>query len=139
MLVGAINVQRVVENSNCRITEPYKLTVIGDYRIHATTLMPLVPFERSKTTTVPIDNSIFLNDGDTKLTFLRTVKVQNYLTTHYIGRAPHSFYGPPTPMGTEFKLVCEGGDPSYERRYFGTEGAVGANNVGANELVTFSR
>lgn len=139
MLIGAINVQRVIESSNCRTSEPYKLTVIGDYKIHATTLMPLIPFETAKVVTTSVDPSIFLNAGETKLTFLRTVKVQNYLTTHYVGRAPYGFYGPATPAGTEFKLVCEGGDPSYERRYFGTEGAVGANNAGANNLVTFPR
>lgn len=139
MILGAMNVSRVVEKSHCRTSEDYKLTVIGDYKIHSTTLMPNIPFEKAKEVVETIDDSIFLNVDDTKLTFLRAIKVQNYLTTHYVGRAPLEFYGPATKMGHEFQLICANGDPSYKQRYFGTEGAIGANNSGANDLVTYRR
>jgi hypothetical protein len=139
MILGALNIPRVLEQSQCRTSEDYYLSVIGDYKVHSTVLMPGIEFAKAKEVKDPIDDSIFINDKETKLTFAKTIYVQNYLTTHFIGRAPYAFYGPKTKMGEIFEMFCENGDPSYERRYFGTEGAVGSNNSGANEMVTHSR
>jgi len=139
MILGSMNVPRVIEKSHCRSSEPTFFTEIGDYKIHATALMPLIPFEVAKVTSDTIDSSIFVNSGDTKLTFATTVRRQNYLTTRYVGRAPLTYYGPRTPIGHEFVMRCDGGDPSYQRRSFGTEGAMGGGGTDANEMVTQPR
>lgn len=139
MILGRVKIPGVVQRSRCRTSEDYKLTTIGDYKIHSTALMPKIPFEKARETVETIDSTIFVNSDDTKLTFSRSLKVQNYLTTRYVGRAPLEFYGPATKMGREFVLVCPDGDSSYRGRYFGTEGSVGGYNASANELVTFER
>ena len=137
MIIGTFSVPRVVEESVCRITEDYELSEIGDYRIHSTSLMvtPHIPFEESTERPYTIQASIFINDDKTRLNFDGNVKCQNYLTTHYIGRAPLEFYGPKTKLGRQFVLICKEGDPSYPSRVFGTEGAIRGYNRNANENI----
>jgi hypothetical protein len=137
MIIGAANIPRVVEKSCCRITEDYYITAIADYRIHSTALMPNIPFEWSKIIPNSIDKSIFINDGNTKLSFDSQIKIQNYLTTHYIGSAPLEYYGPKTKMGREFQLICFKGDPSYKFRSFGTEGAIRGDNASSYNTTSF--
>jgi hypothetical protein len=111
----------------------YQFSDVGDYKIHATALMPNIPFEQAITHPEEINSSIFINDGETKLSFDANINCQNFLTTKYVGRAPLEFYGPPTKMGREFTLVCKDGDPSYKSRVFGTEDAIKGYNRNANE------
>jgi hypothetical protein len=140
MLLGVLNVPRVIERSWCRISEDYKLTIIGDYKIHSNSLMPNIPFEKANVWKESIDDSIFINHGDSKLSFLKNTNVQNFLTTHYIGRAPYAFYGKATPMGEKFEMICQGGDPSYKFRYFGTSSAISSGGgSSSNEMVTQPR
>ena len=139
MIIGAANIPRVIEKSYCRTCEDYYMTIIGDYKIHSTSLMPNILFEQAKIIPNSIDNSIFVNDADTKLSFDTQIKTQNYLTTHYVGRAPLEYYGPKTKMGYQFQLVCLKGDPTYKFRSFGTEGAMSGNNASANEMSTYGR
>ena len=133
MIIGTYSVPRVVEESACRSSMDYEFSEIGDYFIHSTALMANIPFEKAAITPEQIDNSIFVNDVESKLSFEPTVQVQNYLTTKYAGRAPLEFYGPKTPMGREFVLKCKDGDPSYKSRVFGTEDAIRGYNRNANE------
>jgi len=137
MLVGVSMIPGVVEESLCRSSEDAFFTTIGDYKIHSNSLMPNIPFERAHTMVQSIDRSIFINEEP--LTFKDQVKTQNYLTTKYIGRAPLTHYGPKTPFGHEFVLVCEHGDPGYEYRFFGTQAAIRGYNPSAGALVTQPR
>lgn len=139
MIIGAASIPRVVEKSNCRICEDYYMTMIGDYKIHSTSLMPNIPFEQAKVIPNSIDKSIFVNDNDTKLSFDSQIQTQNFLTTHFVGRAPLEYYGPKTKIGRQFQLICLKGDPSYKYRSFGTEGAMIGNNASANEMSTYDR
>jgi len=137
MINGRVNVPRVTDKSYCRTTEDYYLTTTTDYKIHSTSLMPQIQFDNSAQIANTIDASIFINTDDTALTFVTQLKIQNYLTTHYIGRAPLEYYGPKTKMGYKFQLICMNGDPSYKTRYFGTTGAIN-DNANANDMTTYS-
>lgn len=123
MLVGKISVPMVNESSVCRICEKYALSTSSEYRIHSTTLLPSVQFGRSMNTPKVIDSSIFANVDETSLSFAYTVYTQNYLSTKFMGRTTYIHSGgiqhvKQFPMGTEFRLVCRGGNPSKSERYF---------------------
>jgi hypothetical protein len=135
MIIGTFGVARFIEESVCRNTEDYEFSEIGDYKIHSTTIMPLIPFEESKIEPYQIDSSIFINDEETKLEFEKSVKCQNFLTTNYSGRAPLEFYGPKTKMGREFLLLLRDGNPNYSSRIFGTEDSIRGYNRNANENI----
>ena len=137
MLLGTFSVPRVVEESFCRSSEDYEFSELSDYKIHSTTLMPNIPFEEATEIPYEIDESIFINDEDTQLTFESTVDCQNYLTVRYVGRAPLEFYGPKTKMGRKFRLICRNGNPEYSNRIFGTEDAIRGYNRNANENVIY--
>lgn len=142
MIIGAMNVTRVQEKSYCRIAEDYYLSNPNDFKIHSTTLMPNIPFGLAQEIARPIDSSIFLNDMSdeySKLEFSEDIKIQNYLTTHFVGRCPYNFYGPITKMGEQFELWCENGIPDYEFRKFGTQSALAGNNTSSNNMVVYSQ
>jgi hypothetical protein len=128
MFIGSISIPRVVEQSCCRISEDYYMLSVGDYKIHSTSLMPNIPFEQAKIIPNSIDKSIFINDADNKLTFDSQIQVQNYLTTHFVGRAPLEYYGPKTKIGRQFQLICVNCDPSYQYRFFGTNDVIRGDN-----------
>jgi len=135
MINGTYSVNRVAEESTCRSAKDYKFTDIGMYKIHANALMPNIPFEEASEIPEVIDNTIFLNDDETKLSFAKTTKCQNYLTTQFIGRAPLEFYGGTdnTKKGRQFILKCLGGNPNMKYRYFGTEAAIRGHNKNAGD------
>lgn len=126
MLYGTTSIQRIIEESVCRSSKPYRFTDVGMYAIHATTLMPEIKFAAAAVTPEEIDSSIIINDDETKPTFPTTIKCQNYLTTKYIGRTPLEYYGDGeyTAMGREFLLKCWYGNPREDYRVFGTESAI---------------
>ena len=135
MIIGTFSVPQVVEESVCRSSLDYFFSEIGDYRIHSTSLMPNIPFEEASILPYPIDESVFINDEETKLELETMINCQNFLTTNYVGRAPLEFYGPKTLMGREFVLICRDGDPSYPMKVFGTEDAIRGYNRNANENI----
>jgi hypothetical protein len=99
--------------------------------------MPNIPFEEAAEYKEEIDDSIFVNDEDTKLYFEKYIYCQNYLSTQYIGRAPLEFYTNDgyTNMGREFVLICREGIPTEDYRAFGTEAAIRGYNRNASENV----
>ena len=99
--------------------------------------MPNIPFEEAKVTSNPIDESIFINDEETKLDFESSIDTQNFLTTRYIGRAPLEWYdnGETTEIGRQLVLICKDGNPSEKNRVFGTEDAISGYNTNASELI----
>lgn len=137
MLSGTYSVARGVEESICRSSLDYRFTEVGLYKIHATALMPEIPFEEAEILPEEIDSSIFVNDDETKLDFSPDVNCQNFLTTRYIGRAPLEYYeqGRKTKMGRQFVLICRNGNPTADFRVFGTEDAIRGYNRNANENV----
>ena len=137
MLHGTYNVSRVVEESVCRSSQDYRFTEIGIYKIHSTSLMPNIPFEEASVQLKEIDDSIFINDEETKLYFENAIYCQNFLTTRFIGRAPLEWYnaGQTTHMGRQFILLCRNGDPTENYRVFGTEDAIRGYNRNSNENV----
>ena len=138
MLSGTYAVERVVEESTCRSSKDYKFTDIGVYKIHSVALMPLIPFGEATSTPQSIDNTIFLNAKETKLSIATQIPTQNFLTTRYVGQAPLYFYnaGETTPKGREFILLCRNGIPTERYRLFGTESALRGSNRGAMDLST---
>lgn len=137
MLHGTFIVPRVTEESVCRVSEDCIFTEMKAYKIHATALMPNIPFAAATIQPYDIDSSIFVNDEETKLDFESTIKCQNYLTTRYIGRSPLEWYDKDskTAIGRQFVLICRNGNPSESFRVFGTENAVRGYNPSANENV----
>lgn len=126
MIYGTSQVGRIIEESVCRSSKNYRFTDVGMFMIHATTLMPEIPFGAAAIVPEEIDSSIFINDDETKSIFPVTTNCQNYLTTKYIGRAPLEYYkdGEYTTMGREFILKCWYGITNDEYRVFGTESAI---------------
>jgi len=139
MIIGTFSVPQVVEESICRSSEDTRFSEIGDYKIHSSALLVNIPFEEAHIQPYEIDNSIFVNDEDTKLEFEPNINCQNFLTTSYVGRAPLEYYGPPTKMGREFVLICRKGDPSYKTRAFGTEAAIRGYNRDAHDNILLPR
>lgn len=137
MLHGTYSVPRVTEESVCRSSQDYRFTELGVYKIHSTALMPNIPFAEAAVLPYEIDDSIFINDEETKLDFEPNIQCQNFLTTRYIGRAPLEWYNgnEKTKMGRQFVMICRNGNPSEEFRVFGTENAVRGYNRNANENV----
>lgn len=137
MLHGTYSVPRVTEESVCRSSLDYRFTELGVYKIHSTALMPNIPFAEAAVQPYEIDDSIFINDAETKLDFEPNIQCQNFLTTRYIGRAPLEWYNgnEKTKMGRQFVMICRNGNPSEEFRVFGTENAVRGYNRNANENV----
>ena len=135
MINGTASVSRVIEESTCRSSKDYRFTEVGMYKIHSNALMPNIPFEEADEFPEEIDESIFLNDEETKLTFPTTIKCQNYLTSRFIGRAPLEFYDKnnKTKMGRQFVLQCFGGNPNQKYRAFGTEAAIRGFNRDASD------
>ncbi len=133
MILGTFSVPRVVVECICRSSKDYKFSELGDYKIHSTTLMPNIEFEEAKVFPEQIDDSIFINDDETKLELESEIKCQNFLTSNYVGRAPLEYYGPDTKMGRQFVLICKDGDPSYLSRVFGTEDSIRGYNRNASE------
>lgn len=135
MLSGTFSVNRVAEESVCRSSKEYRFTEVGMYQVHATTLMPSIPFEESLKTPETVDPTIFLNDEETKLEFSQTIDCQNYLTAQFIGRAPLEFYteDSKTEVGRQFVLRCTGGNPNSKYRSFGTEAAIQGFNRDAGD------
>jgi len=101
--------------------------------------MPNIPFAEAAIETCEVDESIFVNDEETKLQIQPTIKCQNFLSTRYIGRYPLEFYkaGQYTEMGRQFVLVCRGGNPTEDYRVFGTEAAIRGYNPNASENITY--
>ena len=152
MIHGTASVRRVVEESTCRSSEDYRFTDIGVYKIHSTSLMPIIPFEKASVYKEDIDDSIFLgqkndidiiddsifvNDKQTKPYFEKFIYCQNFLSTRYVGRAPLEYYTVDdyTLMGREFLLICREGVPTADYRVFGTEDAIRGYNRNANENI----
>lgn len=137
MIFGTYSVPRVVEESACRSSKDYRFTDIGVYKIHSNVLLPNVTFEEETTQPYEIDQSIFVNDGETALEFDPTIKCQNFLTARYIGRAPLEWYEKDneTKLGRQFILLCRNGNPNAEYRVFGTEDAIRGYNKNANENI----
>lgn len=137
MISGTLPIDLVQIESTCRISKDYRLTEVGLYKIHSTSLMPEIPFEEAQVLPEEIDESIFINDEETKLDFESTIDCQNFLTTRYIGRAPLEWYEGEkmTSMGRQFTLLCREGNPVANYRVFGTEDAIHGYNRGANENV----
>ena len=140
MLHGTFSVPRVEEESVCRTSKKYQFTDAGIYRIHSNSLMPDIPFAESAIETCEVDESIFVNDEETKLRFQPTIKCQNFLTTRYIGSYPLEYYadGQYTEIGRQFVLICRGGNPTEEYRVFGTEAAIRGYNPNASENRTYA-
>lgn len=139
MIIGSRNIPRVMEESFCKNSEDSYFSEIGDYKIHSKGLMPMIDFDQANEYNESIDRSIFINDQKHKINVKSSIKVQNYLTTRYIGRAPLKFYGSPTPMGEQFILICKNNNPSYKTRYFGTEDAIHGFNRHANDSYIYPR
>lgn len=137
MIHGTASVRRVVEESTCRSSEDYRFTDIGVYKIHSTSLMPIIPFEKASVYKEDIDDSIFVNDKQTKPYFEKFIYCQNFLSTRYVGRAPLEYYTVDdyTLMGREFLLICREGVPTADYRVFGTEDAIRGYNRNANENI----
>lgn len=137
MILGTRFIPRVINDSYCKSSEDYYFTEIGDYKIHCASLMPIIKFEEANFNSEEIDDSIFNNDE--KLHFKKTLKIQNFLTARFVGRAPLKFYGPKTKMGEQFILICKNNNPSYKMRYFGTEDAIRGFNRNANDAFILSK
>lgn len=139
MIIGTLPIPLCIEESHCRNTKDYYFTEIGDYHIHSTSLMPNIEFGESEIQSNNIDDSIFINDEETKPKFAPSTKCQNYLTCKYVGRAPLEWYSKEnrTQLGREFVLICRDGDSSYQHRIFGTEDAIHGYNRNANESVAY--
>lgn len=137
MIHGTSSVGRVIEESTCRSSEDYRFTDVGVYKIHSTSLMPIIPFEQASIYKEDIDDSIFVNDSETKPYFEKFIKCQNFLSTQYVGRAPLEYYTADgyTNMGREFVLICREGVPTADYRVFGTEAAIRGYNRNANENI----
>ena len=137
MLHGTYVVPRIPEESVCRSATDYRFTELGVYKIHSTSLMPEITFDEQATLIKTIDNSIFINDSETALTFSSPINCQNFITARYIGRAPLEWYegNKKTKIGREFVLICRGGNPNEDYRIFGTEDAIRGYNRNANENV----
>ena len=137
MIHGTASVRRVVEESTCRSSEDFRFTDIGVYKIHSTSLMPIIPFEKASVYKEDIDDSIFVNDKQTKPYFEKFIYCQNFLSTRYVGRAPLEYYTVDdyTLMGREFLLICREGVPTADYRVFGTEDAIRGYNRNANENI----
>lgn len=137
MIHGTYSVPRVTEESICRTSKDYKFTDIGIYKVHSTSLMPNIPFEEESNQPYVIDNSIFLNDEETKLEFEENIECQNYLTAKFIGRAPLEWYDKDddTKMGRQFVMICRKGNAGSDYRIFGTEDAIRGYNRNANENI----
>ena len=128
MIYGTTSVPRVVEESKCRSCASYSYDSIGDKAVHATTLMPEIPFGAMSVTPKSIDSTIFVNDSETKPIFPNSISTQNYLTTKYIGIAPNGSH----PTGTEFMLKCWYGNTTKKFRVFGTESGIRGYNIDYN-------
>jgi len=130
-----LHIKRVAEESWCRASQEYRFTDVGVYKIHSTSLMPFIPFETAKKDKEEIDETIFINDKETKLTLNKQIDTQNYLETRYVGRAPLTNYSKSskTPEGEKFLLKCYGGNPNSDFRVFGTEDAIRGYNKEASE------
>lgn len=139
MIIGARSIPRVINESFCKLSKDSYLTEVGDYKIFSDALMPQFDFDEADENYEEIDKSIFINDKKHKLSLKRQIKVQNYLTTRYIGRAPYKFYGSPTKMGEQFILICRDNNPSYNTRYFGTEDAIRGFNRNANDSYIYPK
>lgn len=137
MINGTYSVPRVIEESICRSAKDYRFTDIGVYKIHATALMPNIPFGEASVESKEIDKTIFVNDEKTKIEFQQNTKCQNFLSTRFIGRAPLEWYqgDNKTKLGREFLLICRGGNPNEQYRVFGTEAAIRGYNRNASENV----
>lgn len=137
MILGVLNVPRVVEESVCKSSQDYTFTDVGIYKIWSVALMPKIPFAEASVVDKSIDKSIFINDEETMPTFNRTIKCQNFLSTQYVGRAPLEWYGNgnKTKAGREFVLICRNGNPNAEYRVFGTSSAIHGYNRNASENV----
>lgn len=143
MIIGIYRCGRVIMESHCRNTRDYRFTEVGDYHIHSTSLMPAIPFDYSEVWEMEIDESIFINDEETKLYLPEEIDCQNYLTTKYVGRAPLEYYTKDdygyTHKGRQFILICRENDPTYPYRVFGTEDAIRGYNRNANESLLLPR
>lgn len=137
MISGVFSIPRVIEESVCRTSKDYRFTDVGIYKIHSTALMPDIPFDEAVVLPGEIDASIFINDNETKPSFMTTTECQNFLSTRYIGRAPLEWYqgDQKTKMGRQFILICRNGNPTEEYRVFGTEDAIRGYNRNANENI----
>ena len=69
MINGAYIVPRVAEESVCRTSQAYRFTDVGIYKIHSNALMPKIPYDTAMILPAEIDDSIFINDDETKITF----------------------------------------------------------------------
>ena len=136
MLSGSYKIPQIPEESICRTSEEYRFTDVGIYKIHANSLMSNIPFEKAKETKDIIDSEIFINNKKTKPKFKKTIKVQNYLSTFYVGRCPLEFYSgkKKTEIGRQFMLLCREGDPKENYRVFGTETAIRGFNKNAADM-----
>lgn len=137
MITGVCPLFNIPEESVCRTSKDYRFTELGLYKIHSTVLMSNIDFEEAKETPEEIDDSIFINDEETKPEFEKTIDCQNYITTRYIGRAPLEWYqgDDKTKLGRQFLLVCREGRCIASYRVFGTEDAVHGYNRSSNENV----
>lgn len=140
MMSGTYSLPKVTEEMVCRNTKDYYFVEVGLYQIHSTTIMTYIPFGESNKWKEKIEDTIFVNDEETKPQFDDELELQNFLTTKYVGRAPLEWYEPglKTKIGRKFVLVCSEGIPMARYRYFGTESAVHSFNRGANEVVQYS-
>lgn len=120
MITGTYSCSRVVDESTCRTCEDYRFPSPGTYKIHSTSLMPHIKFGKAKQTAATIKTSIFINEKKPKIS---NTKIQNYLTTKFIGTSPYKG-GHIVKRGEKFMLRCKDGNPNSDYRVFGTRSAI---------------
>lgn len=126
MIMGTYSVPRVTIESSCQSCEKYQFTSKRTFKIHSIAMTPNIPFGSPMVTPSTIDPTIFINNDTCKPDFPRSVNIQNYLTTKFVGILPYEDYtdGHYTPAGTQFTLICRNGNPNADYRVFGTSDGV---------------
>lgn len=139
MLSGSYKFPAIPEESVCMTSKAYQLTDVGIYKIYSNVLMPKIPYEEAREISEPIDSDIFVNDKKTKPKMKKNIKLQNYLSTFYVGRAPLEFYSgkKATEAGRKFILLCREGIPTEKYRVFGTETAIRGFNKNAADMTEY--
>lgn len=118
MLTGIASIEALPEESTCRNTDHTGFSAGSTYNVHCQALMPNIPFGKSEQLPYQIEKTLFLNEGETELSFASQLTCQNYIPTKFVGIGPIDYS---QNRGTEFMLFCRNGNPSDQHRVFGTE------------------
>ena len=78
--------------------------------------MSLIPFGDPMQINKDINDSIFVNDKDTKIKIVGKIACQNYISTEYIGKFPNF-----ARKGASFIMKCRHGNTNEKYRRFGTD------------------